>query len=89
MCNADLRGADLRRAILQGTRLDGTNTCVIYGLRWEVYKYPTDMQIGCERHSYEDWNNFTGSEIDAMDEEAMDFWRKNKQFLLSPHNNEA
>ena len=85
---ANLQGANLRRANLRWANLEGadlkhTGITIIQGLEWPVIKYPTDLQIGCKRHTYEDWAKFTDDEISSMDENALTFWRKYREFLLT------
>ena len=79
---ADLQEADLRGADLQEADLRDTGVIVIVGLTWLIIKYPTDMQIGCERHNYEDWRGFTKKDIESMDSKAWEFWSEYKSFLV-------
>ena len=46
--------------------------------------YTSDyLQIGCERHSIEEWQGFDDERISKMDgEQAIKFWKKYKQFIF-------
>ena len=61
---ANLRGADLRGADLSGVKIRDESTVTkapiqITGLAWLVTIWDRHMQIGCEFHSHEDWENFS------------------------------
>ena len=77
-----MESANLESANLESADLQDTSTMIIIGLKWLVIKYPTDMQIGCERHSYKDWRDFTEKQIESMGKGAWEFWSKYKDFLL-------
>jgi hypothetical protein len=48
------------------------------------------MQIGCQYHSLDAWQNFNDAEIAAMDgRAALRFWRANKTWLLSQRKAET
>uniref|UniRef100_UPI00037ECABD pentapeptide repeat-containing protein n=1 Tax=Leptospira santarosai TaxID=28183 RepID=UPI00037ECABD len=83
---ADLRGADLRGADLYGANLrdvlgNSDNIKTIQTDRWSVVYSHNAMCIGCEVHSFEKWWNFSDDEIDSMDDNALEFWRKWKSVL--------
>jgi uncharacterized protein YjbI with pentapeptide repeats len=82
---ADLRGADLRDADLRDADL--RNNKGVYGLNTEyynIYFHKQQIQIGCKRHTLEEWENFTDSDIDEMDKEkALLFWKKYKDDVFS------
>ena len=40
------------------------------------------MAIGCQHHTHEDWKNFTDDQISDMANGALEFWSRNKSFLL-------
>ena len=85
---ADLRGANLQDADLQGARLLGANlhntqTQRIYGHPWEITVYPTDLTIGCERHSLVEWDRFTNEEIQSMNESALSWWKEWKTMITA------
>ena len=87
---ADLRGADLRGANLRGADLRGadlpTDVIRIDGMRWDVTILHGWMRIGCQHHYVDDWNKFTDGEISKMDEHALEFWKENKQKLITIAN---
>ena len=60
-----------------------TNPQTVYGLRWIVYVTPMQMQIGCERHSHEEWKAFRDETINNMDIDALAFWNEYKAALLA------
>ena len=82
---ANLRGADLQGADLQRANLP-TDVIRIYGNRWDVTIFQDWMTIGCQHHHIDDWNKFTDDEIAEMDDAALEFWRANKQKLISIAN---
>ena len=87
---ADLRGADLRGADLQGADLQGadlpTDVIRIGGMRWDVTILYGYMRIGCQHHHVDDWDKFTDDEISKMHGQALEFWRANKQKLITIAN---
>jgi hypothetical protein len=84
---ARLDGASLIGASLIGARLVGEvlskAPISLFNLRWHVLITATFMKIGCKRYRHDEWKNFTDSEIEAMDTDALAFWRKWKTPLLS------
>ncbi len=40
------------------------------------------LQIGCERHTIEEWKGFEDLQIEIMDDEALEWWRKWKDFIF-------
>ena len=94
--DADLRGADLRRADLRDADLRGAdltdatywdavgNRRHIKSMQIERYSiaYTHDrLQIGCERHAIAEWWEFDDERIQAMDDGALEWWRKWKPIL--------
>lgn len=80
----------LRKANLGGANLVGAdlwNTKGVYGLNTEyynIYFHKKQIQIGCKKHTLEEWENFTDSDIDNMDKEkALLFWKKYKDDVFS------
>ena len=90
LCGANLCGANLRGANLCDANLCGANLCDA-NLRgangnmreiktlacdlWPVSYTSSHMQIGCQRHSIQEWFSFNDSEISKMDSEAMGWWK--------------
>ena len=92
---ANLRGADLRGANLQGANLRNadlqdaklpTNITRINGMKWDVTIFQDWMTIGCQHHHIDDWNKFTDDEIAEMDDGALEFWKENKDKLITIAN---
>ena len=79
---ADLQWANLQRADLQGVDLP-TEVIRINGLRWDVTILHGYMRIGCQYHSVEKWEKFSDRVIEKMDSNALEFWQKNKDMLLT------
>ena len=84
---ANLRGADLRDADLRGAERGDwklkTTPIVITGLNYDILIFDEHMEIGCEKHSFEDWKKFKKTRITLMDSEAWEFWSTHKKSLLS------
>ena len=85
---ADLRCADLRDADLGGANLNGT--CGLNGWikniqieDWPISYTSEVMQIGCQRHTFDAWRNFSDAEIRAMDgRRALNFWHKWREVIF-------
>ena len=87
---ANLRGANLKEAILQGANLQYANLPAevirIDGLRWDVTISQDWITIGCQHHHIDDWDKFTDDEIAEMHDDALEFWKENKQKLTTIAN---
>ena len=92
---ANLRGANLQYANLQGAILQGANlqyanlpagVIRIDGLRWDVTIFQDWVTIGCQHHHVDDWDKFTDDEIAEMHDDALEFWKENKQKLFTIAN---
>ena len=87
---ADLQGADLQGANLRGANLQGANLPTdvirINGMRWDVTILHGYMRIGCQHHYVDVWDKFTDNKISKMDEHALEFWKENKQKLITIAN---
>ena len=90
--DANLRGADLSGANLHVANLHGANlhcadlsgaAVVIYGPMWSVYITNNHIRIGCQSHNLNDWVNYTDEEIENMDNDALEFWKENKEFIIN------
>ena len=86
--SADLRDADLSSVDLSNVMLWNTigNMREIKSLQLE--KYPITyinnrLQIGCKNYSIEEWKNFTDDEIDYMDNRALEWWKKWKDYIFT------
>jgi len=55
----------------------------ILTFHYNVLIFDAHMEIGCESHSFEEWEAFTDEEILRMDgEKAIRFWKTHKGHLL-------
>ena len=94
---ADLSGADLHGANLHGAYLSGAylrdadlndtvgNMRHIKSLHLETWPitYTTEViQIGCQCHTIEEWKQFDNEAIRKMDEDALEFWSKWKDYIF-------
>lgn len=81
-----LFGIDLRSTVLKGAMLDGEELVLapisILNLRWNVLITGEYMTIGCERHTHQEWTEFTEDRIKAMHPEAFEFWFGNWRIPL-------
>jgi hypothetical protein len=94
--SADLHGADLRGADLSGANLRSADlrsadlrcTGNMKELRTiQVDRYMIGftkdiLQIGCKTYTIDEWRNFTDEEISKMDEGALDWWNKWKDWIF-------
>ena len=85
LTNANLGGANLGGANLGGANLDGANLggevlnkapISLINLQWSILITGQYMRIGCQRHTHEEWRDFTDVEIGNMAIGALAFWRK-------------
>ncbi len=79
-------GANLIGANLIGANLIGAKNApiTISGLRWfVVINGLAEMQIGCQRHSVEEWKLFNDKQISSMGNGALEFWNKYKTMILA------
>ena len=93
LAGADLTDANLTRANLAGANLAGADLNGVSGLNdwikciqvedWPINYTSEVMQIGCQRHTFDAWRNFSDAKIRAMDwRRALTFWAKNKDWLF-------
>ena len=89
--DADLFGADLFGANLFGANLSGANLfgqkiqktpIQINNLTWDILITEHHMKIGCQVHTHQEWEDFTGDEISEMDESAFEFAEQWRSILL-------
>jgi uncharacterized protein YjbI with pentapeptide repeats len=85
LSEANLSEANLSGAILYGANLYGEKIdkipIQISGLIWWINITKKHIQIGCKTHEAEKWFNFTDDEISEMHEDALTFWKVNKEFI--------
>ena len=85
---ADLAGANLRGAYLAGADLWGAHGINDYVKCIQIDTYPITytaevIQIGCERHTHQEWAEFDDARILRMDgSNALTWWRKYKAWLF-------
>ena len=93
LADANLARADLAGANLAGANLAGANLNGLSGLNgwvkciqiedWPITYTSEVMQIGCQRHSHEEWRGFSDAEIRRMDGmKALTFWHKWKGWIF-------
>lgn len=95
---ANFEGADLQNWIVDYASLEGANFAgawwgaaflksapvreLVFG-EYNVTYVNTHIQIGCQFHTIEEWENFTDHDILLMDGGyALRFWRKNKDQII-------
>ena len=87
--NADLGNADLRNANLWSARLGsvhGVNDYIktLHLEKWSISYTSHVIQIGCERHSIDEWREFDDARISRMDRtHALNFWQKYKGHVFA------
>ena len=88
LSGADLRGANLSEADLRGANLNGVSGLNDWIKCIQVEDWPMSytsevMQIGCQRHTYDAWKNFSDAQIRAMEgRRALTFWAKWKETIF-------
>jgi len=78
---ADLSGAKLFDAKLFGQKIQRA-PIQINNLTWDVLITEHHMKIGCQVHTHQKWEDFTGDELAAMDNDAFEFAEKWRSILL-------
>jgi uncharacterized protein YjbI with pentapeptide repeats len=90
--NADFRNADFRYANFRYANFSDTDFRYIKGngkeikhlhLLWYVASVGNQLAIGCVQHPIEKWENFSDSEINDMHENALEWWKKHKEEVLT------
>jgi len=58
--------------------------CKITSLTTEIWTitFGNQIMIGCQRHTLEEWQNFSDKEINDMHSEALNWWKKWKEVVL-------
>ena len=83
LSDADLSGADLRYADFRGANLFGSNLIIYQSGLWPAYIQEDMIRIGCQYHSVESWESFADEEIIKMRDDALRYWKANKEIILS------
>ena len=81
LSGANLFGANLSGANLFGQKIQKT-PIQINNLTWDILITEHHMKIGCQVHTHQEWEDFTGDEISEMDESAFEFAEKWRSILL-------
>ena len=82
LTEVNLRGADLYCAKLSSTTLPN-NVIYIEDVRWDTIIMHGYMRIGCQYHAISAWEAFSDEEINNMEEDALVWWRKNKEKVMT------
>lgn len=81
LCGANLRDADLCDANLYGQKIQKT-PIQINNLTWDIIITEHHMRIGCQVHTHQEWEDFTGDEVSNMGKGAFEFAEKWRSILL-------
>ena len=76
MRGANLKGAELRGAILQKTDI------VING-KYHIHIRPDYIKIGCESHSFSWWKKLSSKKAELLDNGAGKWWQQWKPVVLA------
>ena len=89
---ADFRGADFSEANFREADFRGDSYQYCIGNMREIKSMQLDtylivfnkhfLAIGCQQHSIEKWKNFTDDEIENLDNGALEWWNKWKDFIF-------
>ena len=80
---ADLRSADLR--FLQSA--NGKELACMNAGKYQVVLSKERIAIGCKLFTVEKWKEFNDATISAMDDGALEWWRKWKDLVFMFHKN--
>jgi len=81
---ANLRGSDLRGAIIAPKVRIARSPLQILGLCYPVIIWDEHMKIGCEFHGLAEWKAFSDEQISSMGpSNALTFWRAHKDGLFA------
>ena len=89
---ADFRGADFREADFREADFIGASYQYCTGNAKELKSMQLNrylivfnkhfLAIGCQQHSIKKWKNFTDDKIDSLDNGALEWWNKWKDFIF-------
>ena len=92
LTRANLTGATLSGADLTGVDLTDANLTNLLGNMKHIKTVQTDkylvtyttrvLQIGCKKHSIEEWKNFDDDTISEMDSGALEWWTQWKPIIM-------
>jgi len=92
LSGADLRDADLRNANLDGADLTDAQLIRTVGdgkvirsmqLHYHVVVCDDFLQIGCKGYRLHEWEQFSDDAISSMDTGALDWWKRNKDSVMT------
>ena len=75
-------GADLRHANLIGAIGNGREIKTINIDEWIIVFTEDTMAVGCKQFSINEWKNFDDEKISSLDSNALDWWKKWKDFVF-------
>ena len=78
---ANLRWANLQEANLYGKRL--TKNPIVVSSKYWVCCAGQWIQIGCQKHKAASWKRFSDARIAKMTANALEWWAKNKAWVLA------
>ena len=88
----NLLGADFEKARLKGTNFTGVNLELVTGngkelVSKQISKYwvvwwRDRIQIGCKKHSRDEWLAFSDREINALNPNALAWWKNHKEEVI-------
>ena len=77
LCDADLRGANL-----WGVNGNLRHVKSLQTERYYITYTSKVIQIGCQRHTIEEWKSFNDEKIIHMDIRALEWWTKWKPIIM-------
>ena len=81
---ANLSGANLSGAKWTAKITISKRPIQLSGLEWQITFLDAHMQIGCQLHSFHDWDQFDDKTIAEMDgRTALRFWKDHKEGLMA------
>ena len=83
LSGASLSGADLSGADFRGANLFWSNLIIYQSGLWTSYIQEDTIRIGCQYHSVKSWESFTDEKISKMHDDALRYWKENKEIILS------
>lgn len=81
LSRSKLAGAVFVDSDLNGVVGNGKQLITISSERWPIAYTETHLQIACERHTIEEWWDFTDDQIAAMSKHALTWWKNWKPIL--------
>jgi len=83
MSGADMRGADMRYANMRYAIGNMREFKTLLLEKYVVTFNASDMAIGCQQHTIEEWFEFNDDRISQMDHGALEWWKKWKDFIFT------